>query len=107
MIGDSFHHRVRLLDLASGRVSTIAGTGKGGFGGDGGPATAASFSITMTATLSPDQKRIYIADIGNHRTRAVESRIRHRDHRRGQRPEGSARRWRRTPCRLRWATRAP
>lgn len=72
VIGDSFHHRVRLLDLASGRVSTLAGTGKGGFGGDGGPATAASFSITMTASLSPDQKRYYIADIGNHRTRAVE-----------------------------------
>ena len=71
-IGDSFHHRVRLLDLASGHVSTIAGTGAGGFSGDGGPATAATFSITMTATLSPDQKRIYVADIGNSRTRMID-----------------------------------
>lgn len=71
-IGDSFHNRVRLLDLASGRVSTIAGTGASGFSGDGGPATAATFSITMTATLSPDQKRIYIADIGNSRTRMID-----------------------------------
>lgn len=71
-IGDSFHNRVRLLDLASGRVSTIAGTGAAGFGGDGGPATAATFSTTMTATLSPDQKRIYIADIGNSRTRMID-----------------------------------
>jgi len=72
IIGDSFHNRVRLLDLAAGRVSTIAGTGKGGFGGDGGPAAAANFSVTMTASLSPDQKRFFIADIGNHRTRAVD-----------------------------------
>lgn len=71
-IGDSFHNRVRLLDLASGRVSTIAGTGASGFSGDGGPATTASFSITMTATLSPDQARIYIADIGNSRTRMID-----------------------------------
>lgn len=69
IIGDSFAHRVRLLDVATGHVSTIAGTGKGGFGGDGGPATAASFNITMTASLSPDQKRCYIADIGNNRVR--------------------------------------
>jgi DNA-binding beta-propeller fold protein YncE len=72
VIGDSFHNRVRLLDLASGQVSTLAGTGKAGFGGDGGPATAANFSITMTASLAPDQKRFYIADIGNHRTRVVD-----------------------------------
>jgi sugar lactone lactonase YvrE len=69
IIGDSFNHRVRLYDLRSGAVSTIAGTGAKGFGGDGGPATAAKFNITMTATLSPDGRRVYIADIGNHRTR--------------------------------------
>lgn len=72
IIGDSFHHRVRLIDLARGQVSTLAGTGKAGFGGDGGPATAAQFNVTMTSTLSPDRKRIYIADIGNHRTRAID-----------------------------------
>lgn len=72
IIGDSFHNLVRLLDLKTGRVSTIAGTGKAGFSGDGGPAKDATFSITMTASLSPDQKRIYIADIGNSRTRVVD-----------------------------------
>lgn len=72
IIGDSFSHRVRLLDLKSGKVSTIAGTGTSGFGGDGGPATAASFNITMTASLSPDEKRVHIADIGNNRTRMVD-----------------------------------
>lgn len=72
LIGDSFHNRVRLLDLASGHVSTIAGTGKAGFTGDGGPATAAMFSVTMTASLTPDQKQILIADIGNSRARSVD-----------------------------------
>ncbi len=72
LIGDSFHNRVRLLDLASGRVSTLAGTGKAGFSGDGGPASKATFSVAMTATLTPDQKRILIADIGNSRTRQVD-----------------------------------
>ncbi|MFZ4765434.1 MAG: hypothetical protein ACOYMN_10815 [Roseimicrobium sp.] len=72
VIGDSFNHRVRLLDLKSGAVSTLAGTGKAGFGGDGGPGALASFNITMTATLSPDQNRIYIADIGNHRVRMLD-----------------------------------
>ena len=72
LIGDSFHNRVRLLDLATGRVSTLAGTGKAGFSGEGGPAIAATFSVTMTAALSPDQKRFFIADIGNSRTRAVD-----------------------------------
>src|SRR6187402_3246422 len=64
VIGDSFNNRVRLLDLASGKVSTLAGTGDAGFGGDGGPPSKASFSTAMTATLSPDQNRIYVADIG-------------------------------------------
>lgn len=72
IIADSFHHRVRTLDLASGAVATIAGTGEKGFSGDGGPATEAKFNITMTAGLSPDEKRIHIADIGNHRTRLVD-----------------------------------
>lgn len=72
IIGDSFANRVRLLDLTTGHVSTIAGTGKGGYGGDGGPAAAANFSITMTASLSPDQKRCYIADIGNNRVRVLD-----------------------------------
>lgn len=72
IIADSFNHRIRLLDLKTGRVSTIAGTGTAGFGGDGGPATEARLNSPMTASLSPDGKRIYIADIGNHRTRMVD-----------------------------------
>lgn len=72
IIGDSFHHRVRQFDLKTGEIRTIAGSGAKGFGGDGGPASDGEFNVTMTACLSPDGKRIYIADIGNHRTRMVD-----------------------------------
>ncbi len=72
LLADSFHNRVRLLDLNTGHVSTIAGTGKPGFSGDNGTATSATFSITMTSSLAPDKKSYFIADIGNNRTRAVD-----------------------------------
>ena len=35
------NHRVRRLDLLSGELTTVAGTGKQGYAGDGGLATAA------------------------------------------------------------------
>lgn len=72
IIADSFHHRVRSFDLKSGVVGTLAGTGEKGFGGDGGPATEGSFNVTMTAGLSPDERFLHIADIGNHRVRQVD-----------------------------------
>lgn len=72
VIGDSFSHVIREYDLATGEVKTIAGTGRAGFGGDGGPATEAQFNITMTGTLSPDGKRVLVADIGNNRVREID-----------------------------------
>lgn len=72
LLADSFNHRVRRLDLASGKVGTLAGTGAKGFGGDGGPATGGKFNITMTAVLSPDGRFLHIADIGNHRVRQID-----------------------------------
>lgn len=72
IIADSFHHRVRRLDLRSGTVGTLAGTGEKGFGGDEGPATEGKFNVTMTAGLSRDERFLHIADIGNHRVRQVD-----------------------------------
>lgn len=72
IIADSFHHRVRALDLRTGTVSTLAGTEEKGFAGDGGAAAMAQFNSPMTATLSPDGRRICVADIGNHRIREID-----------------------------------
>ncbi len=38
------NHRVRRLDLKSGQLTTVAGTGRKGYSGDGGPATAAELN---------------------------------------------------------------
>jgi streptogramin lyase len=65
------NHVVRRVDRHTGRISTIAGTGQPGFGGDGGPATQASFrqphSIAFDAAGA-----LYIADILNHRIRRID-----------------------------------
>jgi hypothetical protein len=55
---------------ASGTVVTIAGKGSFGLGGDGGPATNASFNGPLSLAVGPDGA-LYIADNGNSRVRAV------------------------------------
>jgi DNA-binding beta-propeller fold protein YncE len=68
---EMMNHVVRRVDAKTGRISTIAGTGKPGFGGDGGPATAAQLRNPHSIVLD-DQGNLYIADIGNHRVRRVQ-----------------------------------
>lgn len=66
------NHIVRKVDAKSGLISTIAGTGKPGFSGDGGPATQAQLNVPHSITLDA-AGNVYIADIGNHRVRIVDS----------------------------------
>lgn len=56
--------------LAGGVLSTFAGTGAPGFGGDGGPATAAVLNGPFAVTADAFG-RIFIADEFNHRVRMV------------------------------------
>jgi sugar lactone lactonase YvrE len=64
------NHLVRKVDAKTGLISTVAGTGKAGFEGDGGVATRAQLNIPHSIALD-DQDNLYIADIGNHRIRKV------------------------------------
>ena len=41
---DCFNERVRKINMTTGIITTVAGTGIGGYSGDGGPATAARIS---------------------------------------------------------------
>ena len=69
-IADMDNHRIRKVTVATGIISTVAGTGTAGFSGDGGAATAAKLnsprSVFMDGALN-----IYIADTLNHRIRKV------------------------------------
>lgn len=64
---------VRRVDAKTRIISTVAGTGKAGFSGDGGPATKAEMKSPHSIQFGPDGA-LYICDIGNHRIRKVDMR---------------------------------
>ncbi len=72
LVTDIGSHRV-LLRERSGRLRVIAGTGKGGFSGDGGPAAQARLHAPHDVAVD-SMGRIYIADTYNHRIRRVDQR---------------------------------
>lgn len=71
-LADTFNHQIKTFDPQAGRVETVAGTGTPGFSGDGGPAAEARFNQPYCGSLSPDGKRLLIADIRNHRLRMID-----------------------------------
>jgi DNA-binding beta-propeller fold protein YncE len=70
-IVEMMNHIVRRVDGKTGLISTVAGNGRQGFDGDGGPAAQALFNQPHSIAL--DGKRaLYVADIGNHRIRRID-----------------------------------
>lgn len=65
------NHLIRRVDAKTGHISTVAGTGQGGFSGDGGPAIKARMKSPHSIQFGPEG-RLYICDIGNHRIRRVD-----------------------------------
>jgi len=65
------NHVVRKVDAQTGTISTVAGTGKAGFSGDGGPATKAQMSAPHSLAFDP-QGDILVCDILNHRVRKID-----------------------------------
>lgn len=70
LIADTYNHRVRRIS-PSGQITTVAGSGRG-FGGDGGPATAAQLAFPLAVAPTTDGGFL-IADFGNRRVRKVSS----------------------------------
>jgi DNA-binding beta-propeller fold protein YncE len=70
-VADQSNNRIRAIDLASGRIRTIAGTGDAGYNGDGVPAVEASLAGPGGLAMGSDGT-LYIADTFNGRIRAID-----------------------------------
>jgi RHS repeat-associated protein len=74
-ISDTQHETIRKVDVSTGLISTIAGTGAsdngmGAYSGDGGPAISADLNWPMG--IAVDQSgNVYFADYGNDRIRKI------------------------------------
>lgn len=68
---DILNNRVRMADPVAHTIETVVGDGMPGYGGDGGPGTAASLNNPRDIEVGPDG-RVYIADELNNRVRAYD-----------------------------------
>lgn len=71
-VADTLNHVIRRIDLKSGAIETIAGTGEPGFAGDGGPATGARFNGTFGIDVNRAGDKLYVADLNNRRVRMID-----------------------------------
>ncbi len=69
-IADMANHAIRRVDAKSQRITTVAGTGRPGYSGDGGPADRAELKQPHSIQFGP-QGDLYICDIGNHVIRQI------------------------------------
>ncbi len=74
-VADTGHNLVRRISADNRTITTIAGDGRTGSNGDGGPAIRASLAAPMGLALSSTNGRlvVYVADLLNNKVRVVES----------------------------------
>ncbi len=70
-IADVAGHRIRVVDLETGRIATFAGTGRARHEGDGGSASAASIHGARAVAVGPDGT-VFILERAGNRLRAVD-----------------------------------
>ncbi len=69
-VSDYFNNRIRKIVPGTIIVTTYAGTGTGGYGGDGGPAVQAQLHLPAGISLDR-QGNLYVADLLNERVRVI------------------------------------
>ena len=72
LVADTGNNRIRRID-AAGTITTLAGSGALGFGGDGGPATEAAL-MWPRCVAGDAAGNVYVADIRHFRIRRIDSR---------------------------------
>lgn len=70
-IADAANHRVRKVS-AGGVISTLAGTGTGGYNGDGGPAMNAQL-YSPSGVAADAAGNVYVSDFDNNRIRKIDA----------------------------------
>ena len=71
-IADTLNHRIRKVDPGTGKIQTIAGTGRAKWSGDDGPAESAALNEPV-ALIIDLKGRLYIADQSNNRIRMIDT----------------------------------
>jgi sugar lactone lactonase YvrE len=69
---DTGNHRIRRVDASTGIVTTIAGNGRKGYSGDGGPATAAMLNEPYGLAIDGNGETLFFADRLNRRVRKID-----------------------------------
>jgi sugar lactone lactonase YvrE len=69
-VAERDNHVIRKIDMHTGIITTVAGTGTPGFRGDGGPANRAQLRQPHSIAFDAEGM-LLICDIGNHRIRRV------------------------------------
>lgn len=70
-IADMLNHRIRRVDLTTGIMTTLAGTGQAKWKGDNGPAVAAALNEPVALALDASHDSLYVADQSNNRVRRI------------------------------------
>jgi DNA-binding beta-propeller fold protein YncE len=71
-VADTWNNRVRKIDPQTGVITTVAGTGRKGFSGDGGPAVEAEFGGIYCLALDQANQTLCLADLDNRRVRQID-----------------------------------
>lgn len=72
-IADTYNNRIRMVNLVTGIITTVAGNGTRGYSGDGGAAIDASISSPKGLAVNTSSHTLWISDTSNSAIRSVDT----------------------------------